>query len=150
MDASDDRDLDETESSRKDSKFDENTKEYDKMLLEKIEQYRKLILHDIAEFRKNLDEILAKTVKKVIAKELQKWGNNIRKYNSITVEKMIDKKSPSCLAHKINQFIKMFRVSDKIKDKPTLIVIDALRNPYEILYFRERYSAFYTISVNTE
>ena len=58
-----------------------------------------------------MDEILAKTVKKVIAKELQKWGNNIRKYNSITVEKMIDKKSPSCLAHKINQFIKMFRVS---------------------------------------
>lgn len=119
-------------------------------VLEKIEQYRKLILHDIAEFRNNLDEILAKTVKKVIAKELQKWGNNIRKYNSITVERMIDKKSPSCLAHKINQFIKMFRVSDKIKDKPTLIVIDALRNPYEILYFRERYSAFYTISVNTE
>ena len=117
---------------------------------EKIERYRKLVLHDIAEFRENLDKILAKTVKKVIAKELQKWGNNIRKYNSIAVEEMIDKKSPSCLARKINQFIKMFRAFDKIKHEPTLIVIDALRNPYEILYFRERYSAFYTISVNTE
>lgn len=129
-----------------------NNKKYEgiveeKDILNNIEQYRKLILHEIAVFRKKLDEILAKTVKKVIAKELQIWGNNIRKYNSITVEEMIDEKSPSCLAHKINQFIKMFRVSDKIKNEPTLIVIDALRNPYEILYFRERYSAFYTISV---
>lgn len=29
------------------------------------------------------------------------------------------------------------------------IVIDCLRNPYEILYFRERYSSFYLLSVST-
>lgn len=115
-----------------------------------IINYKKLILDEIADFRQELEKILAKTTKKVISKELQVWGNNIRKYNSIITKNKIDEKSPSCLAHKINQFIKMFRVADKSDNKPTLIVIDALRNPYEILYFRERYAAFYTMSVNTE
>lgn len=124
-------------------------KEYEKDLTE-IDEYKKLILHDISDFRQKLEETLAKTIKKVIAKELQVWGNNIRQYNSIRKKETIDEKSPSCLAHKINQFIKMFRIADKSKNKPTLIAIDALRNPYEILYFRERYAAFYTMSVNTE
>lgn len=115
-----------------------------------IINYKKLILDEIADFRQELEKNLAKTTKKVISKELQVWGNNIRKYNSIITKNKIDEKSPSCLAHKINQFIKMFRVADKSDNKPTLIVIDALRNPYEILYFRERYAAFYTMSVNTE
>lgn len=124
-------------------------KEYEKDTTA-ISNHKKLILDDIADFRQQLDKILSKTIKKVISKELQVWGNNIRQYNSIKAKSEIDEKSPSCLAHKINQFIKMFRVIDKSDDRPTLIVIDALRNPYEILYFRERYAAFYTMSVNTE
>lgn len=124
-------------------------KEYEKNV-DVINDHKKLIIDEIAGFRQELEKILAKTIKKVISKELQVWGNNIRQYNSIIIKDSIDEKSPSCLAHKINQFIKMFRVADKSYDKPTLIVIDALRNPYEILYFRERYAAFYTMSVNTE
>lgn len=116
----------------------------------KIEGYKRLILTDIPEFRATLSEVLLYTTKKVLGKELQNWGNNIRKFNSIIAEENACVKSPSCLAHKINQFIKMFRAQDKVYNRPTLIAIDALRNPYEILYFRERYSAFYSVSVNTE
>lgn len=86
-----------------------------------INKYKKLILHDIECFREELDGILAKTIKKVISKELQVWGNNIRQYNSICIKDNIDEKSPSCLAHKINQFIKMFRAADKSAGNPTLI-----------------------------
>lgn len=116
----------------------------------KIDEYKRLLMVKIPEFRNNLEGHLEQTYKKKLGKDLQRWGNNIRNFNTIAQQNEVHVKSPSCLARKINQFIKMFRAKDKESSVPTLIVIDALRNPYEILYFRERYSAFYTMSVNTE
>ena len=107
---------------------------------------RGVVFKEIKTFRKNLESILTKTIKKVIANELQSWGNNIRKYNSIKKQAAPYKKAPSCLARKINQIIKALRVYDKIHLRKTLIVIDA----FEVLYFRERYSAFYLMAVHTE
>lgn len=115
----------------------------------KISGYLDLIINKIPQFRRNLLDVLDSTKKKMLANELQQWGNNIRYYNSILHKEEAYEKAPSCLAHKINQIIKMKRELDKLSDQPTLIAIDALRNPYEILYFRERYSAFYLMSVNT-
>lgn len=114
-----------------------------------IEEYCNLIFNAIPDFRTKVLKALSQTNKKMLATELQQWGNNIRLYNSITKKDKAYKKAPSCLAHKINQIIKMLRELDKRMDRPTLIVIDALRNPFEVLYFRERYSAFYLMSVNT-
>lgn len=111
---------------------------------------RGVVFTDIKSFRKNLEGILTKTIKKVIANELQLWGNNIRKYNSIKQKSKPYKKAPSCLARKINQIIKTLRAYDKVQNRKTLIVIDALRNPFEVLYFRERYAAFYLMAVHTE
>lgn len=116
----------------------------------KIDLIRSVIFTDIKAFRKKLEGILTKTIKKVIANELQSWGNNIRKYNSIKLQAEPHKKAPSCLARKINQIIKTLRVYDKNHNRKTLIVVDALRNPFEVLYFRERYSAFYLMAVHTE
>lgn len=115
-----------------------------------LEMLRNVVFKEIKTFRKNLESILTKTIKKVIASELQSWGNNIRKYNSIIKQSKPNNKMPSCLARKINQIIKAFRVYDKNHHRRTLIVIDALRNPFEVLYFRERYSAFYLMAVHTE
>lgn len=128
-----------------------NNKEY-RNDTEKIDEYKQLVLDKIPEFRNKLNGHLEQAFRKMLGKDLQRLGNNIRNFNSIIPQADIYEKSPSCLARKINQFIKMFRAKDKKVNpsNPTLIVIDALRNPYEILYFRERYSAFYTISVNTE
>lgn len=114
-----------------------------------VESFCKLIFNAIPDFRTKVLEAISQTNKKMLATELQQWGNNIRLYNSITKKDKAYKKAPSCLAHKINQIIKMRRELDKRMDRPTLIVIDALRNPFEVLYFRERYSAFYLMSVNT-
>lgn len=115
-----------------------------------LELLRDVVFKGIKTFMRNLESILTKTIKKVIASELQSWGNNIRKYNSIIPQSETDNKAPSCLARKINQIIKAFRVYDKNHKRRTLIVIDALRNPFEVLYFRERYSAFYLMAVHTE
>lgn len=119
---------------------------------EKNKKCKQVILKDIPEFRNSLKELLNSSIKKkVLYKELQQWGNNIRIYDSIVADKeeKQSEHSPSCLARKINQFVKLFRVIDRKDKTPTLIAIDALRNPFEVLYFRERYSAFYLMSVNT-
>lgn len=36
------------------------------------------------------------------------------------------------------------------RNLPTYVVLDALRNPFEILYFKERFSSFYLIAITTE
>lgn len=125
---------------------------------ENIEKIKFLLEKSIPEFRDKLEELLRGTTKEILTSELQKWGNNIRLYDSIKKQGTYSETSPSCLARKINQIIKAYRAEDKcfnkgVEDKKhrhsTLIVIDALRNPYEVLYFRERYAAFYLMSVNT-
>ncbi len=77
----------------------------------------------------------------------QVWGNNIRRYGSVKPEEEVN--DPSQLAGTINKIVKLIRKLSRIENKPTFIVIDSLRNPYEVHYFRERYSAFYLMSINT-
>lgn len=124
----------------------EGNEKYDEV---KVKKCRDLIFSDIKDFRKNLLEAVGGSNKKIISIKLQEWGNNIRKYNSIK-KNNTQYAGSSCLAHKINQFVKRFREDYKAKGLPTYIVIDALRNPFEILYFRERYAAFYLMAVHTE
>lgn len=53
------------------------------------------------------------------------------------------------LAEKINEVVKEIRGERKGKEK-TLIVIDAIRNPFEAIYFQDRYSSFYLMAVSCE
>lgn len=82
----------------------------------------------------------------------QRWGNNIRKYgHAFHCSEDIDcKDGPISLAQKINEIVKMMRDLNQHQEKSSFIVIDSIRNPYEVLYFRERYSAFYLMSVTTD
>lgn len=48
------------------------------------------------------------------------------------------------IANLINRLIKAKKVINK--NKPTKIVIDSLRNSLEIMFFKERYSAFYMVA----
>lgn len=49
----------------------------------------------------------------------------------------------------INLIIKFARYYCNSNNEPCYIVIDAIRNPYEAVYLRARYSGFYLTSVNT-
>jgi deoxycytidylate deaminase len=51
----------------------------------------------------------------------------------------------------INRIIKSHRnYSKTTNENRTQIVIDDLRNPIEIMYFKQRFSAFYTIAINRD
>lgn len=121
---------------------------------ETLEKQWLFLKEDIPNFRTTLTDALSKIDKKILTSELQKWGNNVRKIGSVgsVPNEKIIKYSPACLAFIINRIAKLIRRIHELEKEPryTRIVIDALRNPFEILYFRERFSAFYTISVSTD
>lgn len=129
-------------------------KTYTSAKKETLERYYKFLHVSIPEFRYQLSTELSKIDKRILTTELQKWGNNIRKYGSVDADnpdKEIMEYAPACLAMIINRIAKLIRHKHELEgNKSTRIVIDALRNPFEILYFRERFSAFYAISVTTD
>lgn len=125
----------------------------------KLTSYKNLILEDIPKFRNDLEQQLKNTKIRVVSGVLQRWGNNIRKFNSVLEPEITDGKTeadyiseeaPSCLAIKIRSFINLLITINNRNKQPSNIVIDALRNPYEVLFYRELYSCFYLMSINTD
>lgn len=55
------------------------------------------------------------------------------------------------IAERTSKLIKTVRDKEKVNGrKSNFFCIDAIRNPYEATYFKDRFSAFYLISVNTD
>lgn len=78
----------------------------------------------------------------------QAAGNSIRRTGKVSSDLNPDEDNPNSVFHlpeTINRVIKIIRKTQK----NALIVIDAIRNPYEARFFRDRYSAFYLMSINT-
>ena len=79
-------------------------------------------------------------------KLFQLIGNNLRNSGSVTSGEVVSGKLFS-LAERINKIIKEIRKARVDGDK-TFIVIDAIRNPFEAIYFQDRYSSFYLMAVS--
>lgn len=79
-------------------------------------------------------------------KTLQVISNNLRKYGHPYNGKKAELKNIFIIAELINDLIKSLKNSNG--NSNTEIVIDSLRNPFEIMFFKQRYGAFYTIAVN--
>jgi len=77
-------------------------------------------------------------------KILQKYGDDIRKYGKIEVKKEIsDSNNILILPEAVRKIIKAYRISEKNNQ----FTIDAFRNPFEVEYFRRRYSEFYLVCI---
>lgn len=103
---------------------------------------------DIDHFRKDLKTALSPELYSTIESNLQTLGNNIRKYGSVRSISAKDYDGFSGLAEKIDKFIAEY--ISRNENKPKRIVIDALRSPADILYFREKYAFFYLVSVSAD
>lgn len=75
----------------------------------------------------------------------QFFGNNIRSSG-----KALDDSFNPENCYKIPSIINKLTKAIKQELNQGYIIIDSLRNPLEALYFKERYSAFYLLAVNTE
>jgi len=77
----------------------------------------------------------------------QAAGISIRKLGKVEMDFQKKNFNPDSVFHlpeSINKVVKLIRKNES----KAFIVIDAVRNPYEARFFRDRYSAFYLISVN--
>lgn len=78
-------------------------------------------------------------------KAYQTIADNIRQTGCAFRNKDIHFEFAFSIARRINSLIKVIRKDDT---GPSFFVIDAFRNPLEIHFFRERYSAFYLMAIN--
>lgn len=92
-----------------------------------------------------LKDTLTKLSEELYTKVYQSIGDNLRKSGrALDIEYNPDQIFR--ISVRINKIIKLLRKLNG--EKQTCIVIDAMRNPYEALFFRERYAAFYLVSIN--
>ena len=80
---------------------------------------------------------------------LHDLGNNLRCYGTVRNQGFdkIDTKNIYTVAETINLIIKLWKRYSPNEGK-TKIVIDSLKNSLELMYFKEKYSAFYILSTN--
>lgn len=79
----------------------------------------------------------------------QKIANNIRRSGS-AYSGDFSAEAIYCLARRMNSFIKTLRKRQKKIGNKVLVCVDAIRNSFEATFFRERYAAFYLVSVSTD
>lgn len=108
---------------------------FQKFNFEEIEKFTDLLKNEL----KDLQSIV-----------FQEIGNNVRKsgnpYNSD-----FNPESLYAIPKRANEIIKSLRkTKNPNTDNRVFVCLDALRNPFEAFFFRERYSAFYLLSIATE
>lgn len=109
----------------------------------------KFYFEQIPTFTNKLKEVLSKHQTNLYTYIYQRVGNNIRTSGN-PYDKEFNPENIFRLSQRTNKLIKILRKRNlKIKGR-VLVVIDALRNPYEATFFKDRYSAFYLFSVNTD
>ncbi|MDO9208273.1 MAG: deoxycytidylate deaminase [Sulfuricurvum sp.] len=119
--------------------------------VESIEDIFQIITTDLIEISDQIKNVLSKESYKNYTDIFQLLGDNIRLYGDIKINE--SKKNANNIyeiSKRINSFIKIIRGNNDAQNpkKPTLIVIDAIRNSLESMFFQERYSAFYLVAIN--
>ncbi|HIF9344239.1 TPA: anti-phage dCTP deaminase [Photobacterium damselae] len=100
-------------------------------------------------FTLKIKKLLSKMEAGSYTKLYQLVGNNIRK-SGYANNSIYDNKKIYMFAQRANKLIKILRHRSKVTDESVCVVLDAIRNPYEAFFFRERYSAFYLMSISTD
>jgi len=137
------------------SRETDNFKEIEANLLDEISLTSCCLKNILKKYRltyttKDSDEKTSKYEAEVYTFLFQQFGNNIRSNGDAFNHTDFSGTNMFDLARRANDFIKAIRYRQRQNGKPSLICIDAIRNPYEATYFKDRYSAFYLFSVNTE
>lgn len=80
---------------------------------------------------------------------MQLAGDNVRSSGSAN-QSVPNPDKIFALPELTNKLIKIARAENKRKSRPDYFVIDAIRNPFEAVYLRERYAAFYLFGITTD
>ncbi|SNY70992.1 anti-phage dCTP deaminase [Pantoea sp. GL120224-02] len=106
------------------------------------------ILQLVRKFTRDLKSELNTLESGLYVSVYQSAGKSIRRIGKIDADYESKDFLPSSVFHlpeTINRVIKCIR---KFKNERAYIVIDAIRNPYEAKFFKDRYAAFHLVSIN--
>lgn len=103
----------------------------------------------LPEFSNQLRKYLKKISYGAYTAIYQQIGDNIRSSGKANSSQFNPEKVFG-FANTINKVIKSARYATKRNNEPCYIVIDAIRNPYEAIFLKERYADFFLVSINTE
>lgn len=73
---------------------------------------------------------------------------NLRSFGTVRLQNKISDKHIYTIAKTINYLIKSIRCQNINQETKTKVVIDSLKNSLELCYFKEKFSAFYMVSIN--
>lgn len=113
------------------------------------EEDYKFYFNELPEFSKKLKRFLNKIESGSYTKFFQIVGNNIRKSGVANIS-TYDPTQIYKFSQRANKLIKLLRHKSRLTDDDVCVVLDAIRNPYEAFFFKDRYSAFYLMSVSTD
>ena len=131
----------------------------------RIEEYYDFYTKDLKEIKSTFKHLLENKVcfkysEKTRTKEkynlytylLQNIGNNLRCCNDPFDDSTeFDEKKFEAYLKRINNLIKIInRYNENHGNRTTRVCIDAIRNPYEAMYFRDKYRYFYLIAIKCE
>ncbi|MGQ9427591.1 anti-phage dCTP deaminase [Gilvimarinus sp. F26214L] len=102
----------------------------------------------LPQFSNELRDQLKKLSQNAYTRFYQAVGDNIRSSGK-PASRTFNSNRTFDLAITINKVIKSARYVSRKNNEPCYILIDAIRNPYEAIYFKERYADFYLVSINT-
>ncbi|MBT0380570.1 deoxycytidylate deaminase [Morganella morganii subsp. morganii] len=106
------------------------------------------ILQLVRKFTRDLKAELNELESGLYVSVYQSAGKSIRRIGKVDADYESKNFIPSSVFHlpeTINRVIKSIR---KVKNERAYIVIDAIRNPYEAKFFKDRYAAFHLVSIN--
>lgn len=116
----------------------------------KAEDVYCFISKTLPRFTEKFKEHVETAVKEDVIGVFQKIGNNIRKHGDAVEKSEILLDHVYSLSDRINQIIKTIRHYNEERLLPDYFVVDSFRNPIEIKFFQERYSAFYLIAITCD
>lgn len=115
---------------------------------DKSTQVHQYIVNDLPSFSKKIKDGLGGESFRSFSKAFQIFGDNIRRSGKALGEES-DVKHIYAIAERINGILKWLKTYNSTIGFKNYFVIDAFRNPFEALFFKERFSAFYLIAVKT-
>lgn len=121
--------------------------EYFMFYLQKLPEYKKM-MQDILSKHVCYPNVEGDTKAQLYTYLMQTWGNNIRSSGDPYITKF-SQENYYDIAIRIDNVINIIRCHSG-QNGETRICIDALRNPYEVIYFKDNYKNFYLISISTE
>jgi len=99
----------------------------------------KTFSNDLKKITINFKSLQAETVYQALGTNLRSSGNAIKKE--------IAPENAYFISSKINEIIKAIK---HVQNNQAHIIIDSIRNSIESMFFKERYSAYYLIAINSE